>query len=284
MSLPGVAGLCACACALVFVSAAGCTEKETAPPLKELPPQPLPEVPTPQGELPALPGAGHDERDLAYEVAPISVHGDQAPKNAARFELSEGVIRWDGAVLDVEAADAAARLASLSAEDRPVLVVPDEDTYLVQAAPLFARLDEAGVRTFLAHPDGKVVFRVTLSDEADFRHWVDQPTAGQIRVIHRADGFELQTNLGKLRGDDPNGPSVPLRGGQWDLARLRAGLGVLKDRFPSASESCIVPSFGMELSDVARALTAFYDDDGDRRFPVVCLVYPRPRGTADAGR
>ncbi|MGA9525748.1 MAG: hypothetical protein WBV82_30095 [Myxococcaceae bacterium] len=31
------------------------------------------------------------------------------------------------------------------------------------------------------------------------------------------DGYDLQTAVGKLTGPDPNGPTVPLRGGKWDV-------------------------------------------------------------------
>ncbi len=265
------------ACAVGAAGASACKEREEkAPALRELTPPPLPQISDPAS-------VDGQEREQAYEVAPIRVHGDGIPQDAARLALKGEELRWDGAPFVLAAPDAQGRLGALAAAQRPVLLMPDEETYLVQASPLFALLDEAGVRTFLLHPEGQVAFRVTLSDEVDFRNWVDQSTAGQIRIIHRADGFELQTNLGKLKGHDPNGPSVPLRGGQWDLAKLRAGVAKLKDRFPGATESCIVPSFGMELADVARALTAYYDEDGDRQFPVLCLVYPRPRTAVDAG-
>jgi hypothetical protein len=262
---------------------AGCKDEPAAPPLKALSPRPLPALPPVEGE-PTVASDGQQDRDVAYRVAPAPVFGDALPKKAVRVELAGESVRVAGAAFDARAPDAAARLRGLVGEDGEVLLVPDADTFLMQAAPLLAALDDARVRTHLLHPDGAVSFQITLSDEQDFRVWLEQPRTGQVRVIHRADGFELQTNLGKLPGADPNGPSVPLRGGQWDLARLRSGLAVLKERFDADAESCIVPSFGMELASISRALTGYYSRPGSRLFPAVCLVYPRPKaGAADAG-
>lgn len=267
------------------VSITGCKSEPPAPPLSTLSPKPLPkEIPSP----PTGVAATGDEREAAFEIAPAPVHGDPLPKRALRVELRGESVLLEGQPFDVSAPDAAeqlrARFSAAGDDDKVVLLVPDEDTYLLQAVPMLAMLDAVRARVHLLHPDGRVAFRVTLSSERDFQRWLDQPRSGQVRVIHRADGFELQSNLGKLPGADPNGPSVPLRGGQWDLARLRAGIGTLKERFNADTESCIVPSFGMELATVSRALTAWYTAPGSRLYPELCLVYPLPRtGDADAG-
>lgn len=254
-----------------------CKSEPPAPPLSALSPKPLPAgVPAPS----PVPGTSvpTDARDAVFEIVPVQVFGDTLPNNALRVELRGEEVRIDGETIDLSgSADEVAERLRARFGDRPALLVPDEETFLLQAAPLLAGLDEAQVRTHLLHPEGKVSFRLTLSDERDFQVWLDQPRAGQVRVIHRADGFELQSNLGKLPGLDPNGPSVPLRGGQWDLARLRTGLQTLKDRFDADTESCIVPSFGMELARVSRALTGYYRAPGSRLYSELCLVYPRPR-------
>jgi len=88
--------------------------------------------------------------------------------------------------------------------------------------------------------------------------------------------------MGKLHGGDPNGPTVPVRGGQLDLATLRKGLETLQKRFVSAPDYCFLPSFGMELSQTARAMAANYLSPETAYFPGTCLVYPRP--VRDAGR
>ncbi len=254
-----------------------CKSDPPAPPLSALSPRPLPSAVPAPSPVPGSPASG-DARDAAFEVVPVHVFGDALPSNALRVELRGEEVRIDGAPIDLSgAADEVAERLRARFADRPALLVPDEDTFLLQAAPLLAGLDGAQVRTHLLHPEGKVSFRLTLSDERDFQVWLDQPRAGQVRVVHRADGFELQSNLGKLPGLDPNGPSVPLRGGQWDLARLRSGLQTLKERFDADTESCIVPSFGMELATVSRALTGYYRAPGSRLYSELCLVYPRPR-------
>ncbi|HZN95074.1 MAG TPA: hypothetical protein VFB81_20310, partial [Myxococcales bacterium] len=99
---------------------------------------------------------------------------------------------------------------------------------------------------------------------------------GKVRAIQRADGFELMTKIGKLPGADPNGPTVPVRGGRMDVATLRHGLARLKERFPKADDACLVPSFGTEVQAIARALTGFWSASGEPVYSQVCLVYPRP--------
>ena len=158
----------------------------------------------------------------------------------------------------------------------PVLLYSPADAYMVQAAPLLAVLDDLGAELFVGHPGAAVAYRVTLRDEPAFRTWLDEPKPGRIRIIQRADGFEVQTNIGKLPGGDPNGPTVPLRGGVQDLMLLRRGLLRLKERFKTADEVCVVPSFGMELKAVATAFSSTYKDEDEPIFGALCLVYPRP--------
>ncbi len=160
---------------------------------------------------------------------------------------------------------------------RAVLLVPDEDTYLAQVAPLLAALDDARTTVWLLHPSGAVAFKLLLRDEKAFDAWLDEPKPGKIRVIQRQDGLELVTGIGKLPGPDPNGPTVPVRGGRIDVATARLGLQRLRQRFPAATDVCLVPSFGTELRLVATALSAFWAEPKDSLFESICLVYPRPR-------
>lgn len=264
----------------VSVSGAACKEEPPAPPLNTLKPTPLPQ----------LEGAGADGGKSAAELSAVevaTVFGEAVPSDAVRAELLGEKVTLGGAPFDAEAKDASARIKAQVPSERGVLIVPDADTFLAQATAFLAALDDARVRTWLVHPDGTRAFRITLSDERDFTNWLDEPrpsSAGRIRIIYRADGYELQTSLGKLPGGDPNGPTVPRRNGQYDIAKLRTALGVLKRRFETDRESCIVPSFGMELSQVAASLTAYYPEDDARYFDAVCLVYPRPREpVADGG-
>jgi len=166
-----------------------------------------------------------------------------------------------------------------------VLLVPNDETYLAQASALLAALDDAGADVWLKHPDANIAFGLKLRDEPGFQGWLDEAVAGKLRVIHRADGFELQTNLGKLPGPDKNGPTVPVRGGKMDLSTLQRGLQKISGRFKGAPDLCFVPSFGMALNDTARALAANFIDPVTAYFPTTCFVYPRPReAVTDAGR
>ena len=240
--------------ALLWVGVAllsGCQQAPAPTPLGSLAPAPLPRA--------EEPGAGG--------ALPIVALGEAPPPGATRLRLEAGAIAEQDPTLAAGGLPRGAR----------VLLVPDGETYLAQVAPLLARLDDAGAEVWLAHPDGRYAYPLTLRDEADFQRWLDQPVPGRLRVIHRADGFELTTSIGKLPGPDSNGPSVPLRGGVQDLGRLRAGLEALRVRFDRPEELCWLPSFGMELDSVARALAATHAADGDALFARRCLVYPRPR-------
>jgi hypothetical protein len=164
-----------------------------------------------------------------------------------------------------------------------VVISIDEDTNVAQLAEaLAAVLDDARETIWLSAARGGGAFEVRLRDEVAFSAWIDEPKPGKIRVIQRADGLELQTNLGKMPGVDPNGPTVPAPGGRIDLALLRSGLVKLKDRFPNAPDSCLVPSYATPLRHVLAALTGYYYAEGKRTFEYICLVYPRRSKVADS--
>ncbi len=198
-----------------------------------------------------------DERDAYYAVVPLNPMGPPFPKGALVLSsLTEK--------------------ATLEADSKPVVLSPDEDTYLAQVAPMLAALDDRKQEVWLAHPDAPIAFKLKLRDVPSFQSWLDEPVPGKLRVIQRADGFELQTNMGKLPGADPNGPTVPLRGGQMDLTTLQRGFERIQAKFKSAPDVCFVPSFGTELQKIARAMAANYVSSQSAYFPELCLVYPRP--------
>lgn len=251
--------------AALAVAALACAQK------KEPPPRATPKPLTPLE--PVRPDAGEQaavEDDPLFKVVPLKPVGPKPPSGATVVLLDGDRVLVDGKPV-----------ADVAALKAPLLLVPVGDTYLVQVAPTLAALDDASLETWLKHPDLEIAFPVTLRDEAAFQAWLAEAVPGKLRVIHRADGFELQTNMGKLHGGDPNGPTVPLRGGQMDLSTLQKGYQTLQARFTSAPDYCVMPSFGMELAQTARALAANYLDDDDAFFPGTCLVYPRP--PKDAG-
>jgi len=258
-------------CALPLL-ASGCREEKAAPPLSSLAPAPLP-------SMPSVPAAAADAgaealREATYQVAPAALFGEPLPGGAARVELRGGVAKLGGKEHPLE--DAAARAHLVSAVGTKVLLVPDADTYLAQAAPLLAALEDGKVETWLGHPSGKVAYKLTLRDEPEFNTWLEQPVPGKVRIVQRADGLELVTNMGKVPGADPNGPSLPLRGGQLDVAAERVGLEKVQKRF-EAPDICLLPSFGTELAQVAEVLSGTFRAAGEGIFPERCLVYPRPR-------
>src|SRR5262249_40131559 len=157
----------------------------------------------------------------------------------------------------------------------------DTERYLAEEAELFALLAALDREVWLRHPEAKVAFKIALFDNGRFERWLNEPKPGKVRVIQRADGFELQTNIGKMPAADPNGPTVPSPGGKLDIARLRRALALLKGRFPDAQDSCLVPSYGTQLPSIARALSGYYRGNGKRIFDGLCLVYP-PAGRAPA--
>jgi hypothetical protein len=237
--------------------------------LKALAPAPFPPL---QDVLP--PDAG---REAAYRVKPAAVWGDAVPASAVRLQLLGTQVQVAGTRFEAATQDGCAQV--LGAVGRaPVLLVPDADTYLAQAAPLLASLDDAGTETWLLHPGGKVAFRLALHDAPAFDVWLHIPRPGALRVIQRQDGLELVSNVGKLPGSDANGPTVPRRGGQLDVALAREGLERLKSRFSDAETLCVVPSFATELRETAALLSAAWASADGPLFTALCLVYPRPPG------
>ncbi len=202
-----------------------------------------------------------NEADDTFKVAPFTPAGPPLPDEVKTIELH---------------GDAPAETAP------KVLLVPDGDTYLAQVMVLLGALDDAGSEVWLKHPEGPLAYKVELRDEQAWQEWIDEAVPGKLRVIHRADGFELQTNMGKLPGVDPNGPSVPVRGGRMDLPTLRKGFERVKQRFKDAPDVCFVPSMGLTIADIAAAFAANYPSADAPIFPALCLVYPRPR-IKDAG-
>ncbi|MDP1822835.1 MAG: hypothetical protein Q8L48_06325 [Archangium sp.] len=236
--------------ALCLFALAGCPEKKAPEPIPRAQPKPL--EPLEQVKIDA-----GDDRDALYQVVPLAPVGPRAPEGARIVKLTgESSVVPPGT--------------------GPILLVPDEDTYLAQVAPLLATLADGKDEVWLQHPEAPIAFKLTLRDAPNFQAWIDEPVPGKLRVIHRADGFELQTNLGKLPGGDPNGPTVPVRGGQMDLTTLQRGFQRIQNKFKSAPDVCFVPSFGVELSKIARAMAANYLTPESAYFPQTCLVYPRP--------
>jgi hypothetical protein len=248
------------------VLTAGCKQEEKAPSLTSLAPAPL----EPLG------GVAVDGGSDLHRLAPAPVWGTPVPTEAMRVQLHGGEFQL-GPRRFASALDAGWAPLLSELNGHTVLVVPDEASYLAQVAPLFAALDDARSTVWLLHPSGAVAFQVLLRDEKAFDAWLDEPKPGKIRVIQRQDGLELVTGIGKLPGPDPNGPTVPVRGGRLDVATARLGLQRLRQRFPAATDACLLPSFGTELRAAATALSAFWSGAGQPLFETVCLVYPRPR-------
>ena len=234
----------------MLVLLAGCQEQKPAAAIPRAQPKPLEPLER------VVVDAG-DARDALYEVVPFTPVGPAVPAGARLVALS-------------------GEKTVLPAGTGPVVLVPDEETYLAQIAPLLATLADAKEEVWLQHPEAAIAFKLKLRDAPEFQAWIDEPVPGKLRVIQRADGFELQTNLGKLPGGDPNGPTVPLRGGKLDLTTLQRGFQRIQGKFKSAPDVCFVPSFGTELEKIARAMSVNYVSPESAYFPETCLVYPRP--------
>jgi hypothetical protein len=262
---------------LECLGGAGCREEKPAEPLRSLAPAPLPSLATGA----ASPDAGPVD-DSLFALKPAPIYGEPLPEGALRLELAGERVRLSGESLDATRPQDAERLAA-SVKGHAVLLVPDADTYLAQVSEVLAPLRDVAESVWLEHPDAPVAYRLTLRDEEGFRAWLAEVAPGKLRIIQRADGFELSTSVGKLPGPDANGPSVPVRGGRQDLATLRRGLGLLKGRFTTSEDICLVPSFGTEVAQAARALSALYTAPGEPLFETLCLIYPTPARRADGG-
>ncbi|MCP3145050.1 hypothetical protein LXT23_47775 [Pyxidicoccus sp. QH1ED-7-1] len=263
---------------LVVSVGGGCRDEKPAEPLQSLKPEPLPSLASGSG----VPTDAGSEAAPDVEPAPVPVYGEALPEAALRLELSGEKVRLGQESFESVRPAEAARLME-RVKGRDVLLVPDADTFLVQTSELLAVLRASAKAVWLRHPDGQVAYPVVLRDEEGFREWLAEVAPGKLRIIMRADGFELTTSVGKLPGPDPNGPSVPVRGGRQDLATLRRALGLLKGRFKTSEDLCLVPSFGTEVAQVSRALGGVYTAPGEPLFETLCLVYPTPRGVKDGG-
>jgi len=246
------------AISLVFswmcVVVSGCEERK-APPLSSLAPAPLKPL-----------GAAGADGGMVW--------GAPLPANAVRVTFASGTARAGGAVASLDA-DAGVAPVVAALGKGPALLVPDDAVYMAELAPLLAALDDARVATWILHPGGAVAFPVELRDEGAFDAWLDEPKPGKLRVVQRQDGLELVSGIGKLPGPDPNGPTVPVRGGRLDVATTREGLQRLQSRF-HVPDACLVPSFGTELRAVGTVLSAFWSGPKEPLFERVCVVYPRP--------
>ncbi|MCP3057994.1 hypothetical protein LXT21_04300 [Myxococcus sp. K38C18041901] len=258
----------------LLLALVGCREEKPAQPLQSLKPEPLP-------SLAMGTGAFVDDGGAEPRVE-VPVYGEAPPSEALRVQLAGEQVRVDAETFEPTKPDSLARLTQ-KVKGRDVLLVPDADTFLAQVSELFAALRDSAGAVWLAHPDAPVAYRLVLRDEEGFREWLAEVAPGKLRIIQRADGFELSTSVGKLPGPDANGPSVPVREGRQDLAMLRRGLGLLKGRFKQSEDLCLVPSFGTEVAQAARALGAVYAAPGEPLFETLCLVYPTPRRAGDAG-
>jgi hypothetical protein len=254
----------------VALLVAGCAEQKPAEPLSALAPPPLPRVVAEAGE------------DARFQVAPAEVYGEPVPKKALRVELAGEAVRLGGERLVATRPEDQSRLRERT-KAQVVLLVPDADTFLAQTSELLATVRESAREVWLLHPDAPVAYPLVLRDEQGFQAWLAEVAPGKLRIIQRQDGFELTTSVGKLPGPDANGPSIPVRGGRQDIATLRKGLGKLKGRFTTSEDICLVPSFGMEVAQAARALSGVYVAPGESLFETLCFVYPIPRAAPGAG-
>ncbi|WP_223636431.1 hypothetical protein [Corallococcus sp. EGB] len=211
------------------------------------------------------------------------VHGEPAPDGVLRLGLSGDLVRLGTETFTPARTQDASRLAERVRGRDVLVVVEDADTFLAQVSGALAVLRTQAAVVWLQHPDAPVAYRVVLRDEQGFRAWLEEVAPGKLRIIQRADGFELTTSVGKLPGPDRNGPSVPVRGGRQDLATLRRELARLKTRFTTSDDLCLVPSFGTEVVQAVRALGGTYVAPEEGLFDTLCLVYPTPRPATDAG-
>jgi hypothetical protein len=258
-----------------LVLGAGCREDKPVAPLKSLAPPPL----APLAADPRDAGGGDDS---LFHVVPAQVYGEAVPAQALRLELAGESVRLGAETFVPLRPGEISRLAE-RVKGQAVLVVPDADTFFAQTSEVLEALRDAAGEVWLKHPDAAVAYRLVLRDEEGFRAWLAEVAPGKLRIIQRSDGFELSTSVGKLPGGDRNGPSVPVRGGKQDIATLRKGLEQLKGRFKTAEDLCLVPSFGTELAQAARALSAVYTAPGQPLFDTLCLIYPTPPRHSDGG-
>ncbi|WP_224365232.1 hypothetical protein [Hyalangium versicolor] len=260
---------------LVVLGGVGCKEEKPAPPLTSLAPAPL-------APLVAEPTDAGVADDAVFRVKAAEVYGSEVPAKALRLELAGESVQLGSERFTPVHPGELARLVE-RIQGKAVLVVPDADTFFAQSSELLEALRDSAGEVWLKHPDAEVAYRLVLRDEDGFRAWLAEVAPGKLRIIQRSDGFELTTSVGKLPGGDPNGPSVPVRGGKQDIATLRRGLERLKGRFKTAEDICLVPSFGTEVAQAARALSGIYTAPGEPLFDALCLIYPNPPRRLDGG-
>ena len=259
----------------------GCSEKNKEPP-QSAAPAPLPAL---EPERMVADGSTDDAREALFRVEAVPAWGEGLPLSAQPLYVEATTISVGKKTVSRLAPDWSAQVRGLlSGKQCAVLLDSDPERYLADLADLLELLAKAGCDVWIRHPDAPVAFKVTLRDNTEFERWLVEPAPGKIRVIQRADGFEIQTNIGKMAGSDRNGPTVPTRSGKLDIGRLPRALEQLKERFSNAPDSCLVPSYGIELPSIARALSGYYRAEGKRIFNELCLVYPpvaRPPSGAD---
>ena len=253
---------------VLCVVVAGCTEKPKAP--ASPPPRPVPVDPLVAER--ARPVDGGDDGDALYTVKPFTFVSEPVPAGALPVAIAGSTIRLAGQPLTADA------LKAKLGDSTVVLLSFDEETYLAQAAPVLALLDDARAKVWLQSPDAPALaWPVKLRDEPAFAAWLDESVPGKLRIVQRADGFELQTNLGKLPGGDPKGPTVPVRGGKLDLVTLQTGLDQINRRFHESPDVCFLPSYATSMHDAIRAVATNWLSSQKVIFGEASLVYPRPR-------
>jgi hypothetical protein len=263
--------------ALATLLACSCTQKSQ-------PPTSVTPAVVPPQQVAAKEAPSPEEREELFRVERAAPWGDELPKTSRSVRIEADRVLVDNVEVSRRASGWAERVVKLI-EARPcsALVDSDPERYLADVSELLAALAASDCEVWLRHPEAPLAFKLRLLDNAQFERWLSEPQPGRIRVIQRADGFELQTNMGKLAGPDPNGPTVPTRGGQLDIARLRSALLRVKERFSSAPDACLVPSFGTELPAIAKAFSGFYRAPSERILEQLCLVYPAPVATRGGG-
>ena len=214
------------------------------------------------------------EREKLHQVDSAEIWGETLPSDVGVLVVDEeGRVERDNRLLTLSNPDDRKSLSLKKAW----MLAPRGEVYMALLSPVLAVLDDLGASVWLRHAEAQVAFEVSLKDEPAFQKWLADVVPGRVRLIQRADGLELSTVFGKVVGSDANGPSVPNRGGQIDLANARQGLLKLRQRFAAADEVGFVPSSATELQDVAHAMSANYRGMGKALFPKMFLVYRRVR-------
>ena len=253
-----------CVRSAVFSSSCGC-EQQKAPSLASLAPAPLE----------PLAAAGADGGTDVHRLAPAPAWGAPLPTVGVRVLLRDEEIRI-GSARFRPGPDGGMRPVLDAVGRGPALLVAEG------RRPTWRRWHRCSPRwttpTFRCGSSTRPGWRSPSGSatSAPSTPGSTSPKPGKLRVVQRQDGLELVSGVGKLPGPDPNGPTVPVRGGRLDIATARQGLSRLQQRF-HVEEACLVPSFGTELRAVATALTAFWVGPKEPLFAELCLVYPRPR-------